>query len=157
MRAWRENLRLVLRADRELRCKEGVLLWHRRLGAIHHVVDELPAVRRLHPLAVDVVRPLLIDDEEMIAAGPAGDVDVLAKLDVAVGAEDGHATIAPGREPIRSEPVHPDVARASVSAHHDVAEVLELWMVRMPDVPHLRGDDLARGRAGEEEELVELV
>src|SRR6478609_7173701 len=68
---------LVLGADRELGGEEAVRLRHRRLGAIEHVVHELTSVRRLHALAVDVIRALLIDEEEVVAAGTSGDVHVL--------------------------------------------------------------------------------
>src|SRR5256885_380523 len=45
--------RLLLGANGELRGEEAMLLRHRRLGAIEHVVDELRTVRRLDALAVD--------------------------------------------------------------------------------------------------------
>src|SRR5437868_1571433 len=77
-----QRRRLVLRADRELGGEEAMLLRHRRLGAIEHIVDELTSIRRLDALAVDVVRPLLVDEEEMVAAGSSGDVHVLPQLDV---------------------------------------------------------------------------
>src|SRR5258708_38438460 len=102
--------RLVLRANRELGGEEAMLLRHRRLGAIQHVVDELASVWRLHSLAVDVVRSLLVDDEEMVAARPSGDVDILPQLDVAVGAEDGDPAVAPRGETVGGEPVHADYA-----------------------------------------------
>src|SRR3954469_24449308 len=105
-----QRRRLLLRANRELGGEEAMFLRHRGLGAIEHVVDELTSVRRLDALAVDVVRALLIDDEEMVATRPAGDVGVLSQLDVAVGAEDGHPSVAPGRESVWGEPVHADVA-----------------------------------------------
>src|SRR5215203_86692 len=108
VRAGLQQLRLILCADRQLRREEAVLLRHRRLGAIHDVVHEMTSVRRLDPLAVDVVRPLLVADEEVIAAGPASDVDVLAQLDEAIGADDGEASVAPGRESVRREPVVAD-------------------------------------------------
>ena len=43
-------------------------------------------------------------------AGPAGDVDVLAQLDVALGAQDHQPAVAPGRQALRGVPVDPDVA-----------------------------------------------
>ena len=49
-----------------------------------------------HVAAIDVARLLPIDQEEVVAAGSTADVDVLAQLDVAVGAEDGQASVAPG-------------------------------------------------------------
>ena len=74
-----------------------------------------------------------------------------------VGAEDGEPSVAPGAEPVGREPVDADVAGAAVAAQHHVAEVLEPGVLRVVDVAHLRGHDLGSGRAGEEEELVELV
>ena len=59
------------------------------------VVDELVAVRQRHAGAVDVARLLLVDEEQVAPAGPPGDVDVLADLDEAVGAEDRQARRRP--------------------------------------------------------------
>src|SRR5215207_148040 len=157
VRARLQHLRLILRADRELRREEAMLLRHRRLGAVDHVVHELPSIRRLDPLAVDVIRPLLVADEEVVATGPASDVDVLAQLDEAVGADDRETSVAPGGQPIRREPVIADVAGAAVAADHHVTEVLELRVLGMVRVAHLRGDDLAARGARVVEELVELV
>ena len=39
---------------------------------------------------------LAVDDEEMIGARPPADVAIFAQLDVALGAQDGEAAVAPG-------------------------------------------------------------
>ena len=93
----------------------------------------------------------------MVAARPASDVDVLAQLDVALRAEDGQPPVTPGAEAIRGEPVHANVAGAAVAAQHHVAEILQARVLGMGEVRHLRRDDLGRGGAGEEQELVGLV
>ena len=92
-------LRLLLRLEHQLGGQEAVRLRHRRLGAVEHVGDELRAVGQRDVAAVDVARLLLVDEEQVAAAGPAGDVDVLADLDEAVGAEDGQPAVAPGGRP----------------------------------------------------------
>ena len=46
--------------------------------------------------------PASVGEEQVVAAGPAGDVDVLAELDVAVGAEDDQPPVAPGRQARRA-------------------------------------------------------
>ena len=132
-------------------------LRHRRLGAVQHVGDEAAPERQIDVRAVDVARLLLIDEEQMVAAGPAGDIDVFAQLDVAVGAEDGQTSVAPGRQPVGREPVDTDVAGAAVPGQHHVTEVLELRTVLVRDVADLRGDDLGARRSGVEEELIDLM
>ena len=82
-------------------------------------------VAQLHLAGVDVPRFLLIGEEQVTAARASGDVDVLADLDEAVGAEDGQAAVAPGRQTVGREPVHADVPGAAIAAQHHVAEVLE--------------------------------
>src|SRR5215831_7443145 len=83
-----DRLRLLLPLQHQLHREERVRLRHRRLRAIDHVGDQTRAERQLDVVAVDVAHLLLIDDEQVIAAGTPGDVDVLAQLDVAVGAQD---------------------------------------------------------------------
>ena len=48
--------------------------------------------------AVDVPRAGPVDQEQVVLAGAPVDVDVLAQLDVALGAEDGQPSVAPGAE-----------------------------------------------------------
>ena len=132
-------------------------LRHRRLGAVDDVDDELLAVGQRDVAAVDVARLLLIDEEQVARARPAADVDVLADLDEAVGAENRQPAVAPGRQAVGREPVDADVAGAAVAAQHDVAEVLERRVLRVMDVADLRRDDLGLRRAGEVEELIGLV
>jgi hypothetical protein len=83
----------------------------------------------------------------VLAAGAAGDVGVLAHLDVPVGAEDGEARVAPGVEAVGREPVDADVAGAAVAAHERVAEVVEVAVVGVAHVAHLRRHDLRLGGA----------
>ncbi len=100
---------------------------------------------------------LLVDQEQMVAAVATRDVDVLAQLDVALGAEDHQPAVAPGRQPGRGVPVDPDVALGVVAAEQQVAEVLQTGLVRVGEVPDRAGDHLGRPGAGEPEELVDLV
>ncbi len=93
----------------------------------------------------------------MLPSGRFGDVDVLADLDEAVGAEDRQPAVAPGREAVGREPVDAHVSGAAIAAQHHVAEVLEPRVLRVIEVPDLRGHDVGARRAGEEEELIGLV
>ncbi len=104
--------------------------------------DELLAVRQRDLAGIDVARLLLVDEEQVAAAGAPGDVDVLADLDEAVGAEDRQPAVAPRRQAVRREPVDADVAGAAVAAQHHVAEVFELRDTAGVDVADLRRNDL---------------
>src|ERR1044071_9722071 len=117
---------MLLRLERKLGGEEAVLLRHRGLRSIKDVVHELFAVRELDAAAVDVSGLLLVHEEEVVAAGAARDVHVLADFDEAVRAEDGQTPVAPGAQTVGREPIDADVAGASVAAQHHVAEVLEV-------------------------------
>ncbi len=93
----------------------------------------------------------------MVAARLAGRVDIFSQLDIALGAEDGQPPVAPGRQPVRSEPVDPDVAGGVGAAQQRLAEILQLRRARIAAVGHRGRDDLDIERAGEEQELLELV
>ena len=101
-------------------------LRHRGLGALEDVGDQALIVGQGRLPAVDVAGRLAVDQEQVIGAVAPGDVDVLAELDVALGAEDRAAAVAPGRKAVRGVPVDPDVAARALAAQQDLAEVLEL-------------------------------
>ena len=61
------------------------------------VVAELRAVGQGLARAVDVAGALGVGQEEMVAARAALDVDVLAELDGALGADEEEAAVAPDR------------------------------------------------------------
>ncbi len=93
----------------------------------------------------------------MAAAWPSADVDVLADLDEAVGAEDRQPSVAPRRQAIRREPVHADIAGTAIATDGHVAEILEPGILRIVHVADLRRQHLGLRRSGEEQELVRLV
>src|SRR4051794_5686805 len=100
---------------------------------------------------------LAIDQEEMIGAGTAGDVDIFAELDGALAAEEEEAAVAPDAEAGRGEPVDPVVTARVLGAEQDVAEILEFRAVRVIEIADLAGDHLGLVGFGEEKELLELV
>ena len=86
--------------------------------------------------------PLPVDEEQMIAARPAGDVDVFPELDRPFGAEDEQPPVAPGRQAVLREPVDADDSRWRASERSRiVAEILEFRLVRMIEVGDVAGDD----------------
>ena len=148
---------VLLRLDDEFSRQQALRLVLRGVGAVHDVGDELRSEGKREVVAVDVAGLLLVHDEEVVALLADGDVGVLPHLDVAIGAEDEEASVAPGAEAVRREPVEPDIAEAAIAAQHHVAEVLEVRMLRMTHVGDLRLGDLGLGRAGVVEELIDLV
>src|SRR5579863_7113752 len=92
---------LGLRTETQLRRLEGVTLRHRLLGPVQAVKNELPEKREANlPGQREILFPLGIDQEQLIAAGFAGDVDILAQFDIAGCAQDHRASVAPGPEPV---------------------------------------------------------
>jgi hypothetical protein len=83
-----------------------------------------------------VLLALLVDEVDVVAGLVAADVDVLAQLDVALGAEDDRAAVAPGAEAGGREPVDADVVRGAVVAEErGLAEILELGFVGLAKLP----------------------
>src|SRR5699024_1986931 len=148
-------LRLLLRIQRELHGLEGVLLGHGVLGAVQDIEDQLAEEGVAHLAGgVDAVLALAVDQDHLAAAVVGGDVHVLAQLDVALGAEDEGAAVAPGAQTLRSEPVHAHEARRP-GGERDVrvAVVVELGMLGVAEVADRAGEDLAVLGAGEGEHL----
>ena len=58
---------------------------------------------------------------------------------------------------VGGEPVDPDKATRAVAPQQDLAEILELGQVRRPEMADAGGCDLGILRAGEMQELVDLM
>src|SRR5258708_12285484 len=93
----------------------------------------------------------------MIGTLLAADVDVLAHLNRAFGADDHQPPVAPGREPIGGEPVDAYISRGAGRVEQYVAEILQLGMGRICAVGHGRGCDFGILCSSKEEELLDLV
>src|SRR5436853_6442212 len=102
-----------------------------------NVFDELPSKGQLDIATVHVARLLLVDEEQVISARTASDVDVLPQLDVSIGPEDRQPAITPGAESIGREPVHAHVAASAIATQEHVAEVVQLRELRMREVRDL--------------------
>jgi len=86
-----------LRDEAEFRSFKCVLLRHGAFGALEAVEDQLAEEGKSDfSRAGDVVLAFAVDEKQLIAAVVGGcDVDVFAKLDKALGAEDNCASVAP--------------------------------------------------------------
>ncbi len=94
---------------------------------------------------------------QVIAAGFAGNVDVLAQLDVTVGSQDEEPPVAPDAQAVGRKPIHANIAGSAVAVHHHVAEILKFGVRGMIHIRDLRPCHLSGGRAGVIDELVRLV
>src|SRR5260221_2473735 len=146
-----------LRLQPKLAGEEAMGLAHRRLAALDDVANESGAVGQGGGAAIDALGALLVDQEKVVGARLAGDVDIFAGLDIALGAEDDQPAVAPDAEPVRRVPVDADIAGAAIAAQHHLAEILELGLFRIGVVGDMRRYHLGLGRAGVMEELVGLV
>ena len=72
------KLRLLLRTDHQLRCKQALRLILRDMRAIDDIGNELRAERQREVVAVDISRFLRIDDEQVVPRLTHRDVGVLA-------------------------------------------------------------------------------
>ncbi len=117
----------------------------------------MPPVWQINIAGVDGFGFLIIDQKKMIAAGRTADIHILANLDEAFGAQNRQAAIAPAFQAVGREPVHAHVAHTAVAAHHNVAKILQIGILRIPHVTHLRSHDMGLGTPRKKQELVELV
>src|SRR5262245_56561369 len=118
-------------------------LRHRGLCSIENVRNQLLAVRERLLRAVDIPGLLLIYEKQMTRSWSAADIDILAYLDEAISPEDCEPSIAPGRQAIGSEPIAADVAAPLVTPEHRIAKILEPGILRMIDIPDLRGHNVS--------------
>jgi len=94
-----------LGAEAELGGLEGMRLGHRLLGAIQ-AVENQPPEKRESDLSrhVDIAFSGIVDDIHILAGLVAGDINVFAQLDVAFGAKNNGAAVAPRAEPVGRKP-----------------------------------------------------
>src|SRR3569833_241318 len=146
-----------LGTDGKLRRQQALRLVLGGVGAVDNVADKLRSERQLAIVAIDIACALAVHDKEVVAAGPNRNIGIFAHFDITVGAQHEEAPIAPCAQTIGREPVQPHIAEAPVALQGHVAEILEMRMIGMADIGDLRRHDLGFGRAGIEQELVDLV
>src|SRR5690606_10312065 len=100
---------------------------------------------------------LFVDQEEVVVAGTAGNIDIFPELNIALGAQDRQTTITPCGQAIRGEPVNPDITRRGGGAHMRVAHILQSGPVSMATIGDIGRNHFAVHGAGEEQELFELM
>src|SRR5262249_47789090 len=107
--------------------------------------------------AIDVAGLLTVHQEQMVGAGAAGNVDVFAQLNIALGAENCQSTIAPVGKSVRCVPVDAHVALGVSAAQQYVAIGIQARVIWIGEVANRRSDDVCVGRACEREMLLDLV
>ena len=65
-------------------------------------------------MATDVVFAVVIDEKELIPFGIAGEVEIFAEFDIAIGAEDNGSAIAPSAEAVWGEPIDSNIVGCAV-------------------------------------------
>ena len=149
--AERRVARPSVRVERELHGAEAVVLGHGGLGAVQDVVAQRARRSRAGVSdAVHVAGALAVGEEEVVAAGAALDVHVLAELDGALGADQEEAAVAPDRRAVGRHPVDADEAGGVVGGDGGVAVVVPAGRARGGrGWPRPARGSRGRGRAGE--------
>src|SRR4051794_19023485 len=93
----------------------------------------------------------------MVAAGMPGNIHVLPDFNITLCSQDGQASVAPGVEAVRREPIDPDIPGAAVASQHDVAKIFYTRIVWMVDISYLRCHYFRFCCVCEVKELVKLV
>ena len=104
-----------------------------------------------------MARAGVVDQKQMVGARPPLDVDVFADLDRALGAQHDQPSVAPGRQAVRGEPVHPHIAPGTLAAQHDLTKIFEAGRRQFGETAGRAADHLGVFRPGENQELVDLV
>ena len=99
----------------------------------------------------------VIDQKQVVGAGPPLDVDVFSKFDRAFGTQHDQAAVAPGRQAVRGEPVHPHIAPGTLAAQHDFAKIFEAGRRQFGETAGRAADHFGVFRPGENQKLVDLV
>src|SRR5690348_2073353 len=124
------------------------------MRSVHNVFHELRSERQSEIFAIDVARGFAVCDEQVISARAAGDVERLPQLDVALCTENEGAFVSKCGDAARSQPVHAKVAETAIAVEHHVAEILELRVMAVAHVRHLRHGYFHGGGPGEVDELI---
>src|SRR6266849_637903 len=143
-----QSLCLLLRLQHQFHGQEAVRLRHGGFRTVNNVRHKLFAVRQRVVCGIYVPGLFLFHQKKVTASRSSRDVNVLADFNKSVCAQNGQPAIAPGGKTIWSEPVHADVSSAAVASQHQIAKILELRILLVVHIAHLRRDDLSLGRAG---------
>ena len=102
-------------------------------------------------------RLLSIGHVELVATIQPGDVNILPNFYESFRTQDRQPAISPGLQPVRREPVDPQITCPAIPLHHHIPEILKLRILWMMHVADLRGHHLGFCRSREMQELVQLM
>ena len=123
--------------EEELRREKHVIL--QEIGAANDTPDDV-IFDRFSEIAFKgqtIGRPILGTPETVNGFTP-GQIRVFPEFDKTLGTENGQASVTPGVQSVRCEPVYPKIACTAIAPHHHVSEVFELRVLRIMNVPYLR-------------------
>lgn len=147
----------LLRSQGQPGCQKAMVLRHGGFSAVYHIVDELFSVGHVNLGAIEVPGLLLVDQEKVVPALFAGNVDVFPHLNVPIGAQNEGSAITPGTQAIGSKPVDPDIARSLGTPHDHIAKVLVYGVLSCTKIANLRKRHLSLCGPCVKQELVALV
>lgn len=156
---WRFSIGDRLGLQAKFRGLKRVLLGHGVFGTIQSVEDQFPEEGKPgHVFDVAVFDDLVVSEVNVTRGVGPGDVNVVAQLDVAFGAEDQDTGVAGDRETVGGKPVHPEViGRSVIASQVGLAEILELRGFPVGVIGHCRMKDRRVIGAAVEEKLFDLV
>ena len=130
-------------------------LRHCGFRPIAHIIGKIAEIGQRTAGAVDVACALIVDQKQMLGPWAAFDIDIFAQLDRAFGAQNGGATIAPGRQAIGGKPIDANIARGAAVPQGDFAEILKAIANRIAANAGIA--DIGVRAIGEGQELINLV
>jgi hypothetical protein len=101
--------------------------------------------------------PRSIDQNHTIGALASANIDIFAKLDVALAPGNCQSPIAPIRQGIGRKPVHANIAACGVRAQIQLPQILQPGVIRIATIGNKRVGDLGVSRPRVMQKLIDLV
>src|SRR5690606_9674275 len=97
------------------RREEAMLLRHGGFGSIENIVNQRRAVAGSGVGTIDIGSLLLVNQEQVVATIAPLKINRFSQLHISIRPQNGQSDITPGGKPIRSKPIHAEVARPSIT------------------------------------------
>src|SRR5258708_1472859 len=102
----------------QLRRFEGVFLGHGGFSSVEEIKNQ-PAKEREtdFPGEREMFLTVLVHDKQLVTAVFPGHVDIFPQFDIAIGTKNHGTAVAPGTEPVGSQPIDAKIGSGPVISH----------------------------------------
>src|SRR5258708_14834020 len=101
---------------------------------------------------------VLVHDKQLVTAVFPGHVDIFPQFDIAIGTKNHGTAVAPGTEPVGSQPIDAKIGSGPVISHYRrITEVLQFRVFLAGVISHPRRGNGSVGCTGIDKELFNLM